>query len=120
MQRKDEVARTRGNKRQPEQTPYEKIAGKRLRQGQDRNIAYFSMEYGLATSFYNTFKSGKITPQKIFWNNKEYEIKTVSYYWQERCGQELLHYFSVNTGSNLYQISFNNISLRWQIDKIIE
>ena len=66
------------------------------------------------------FKSGKITPQRIFWNNKEYEIKTISYYWQERRGQELLHYFSVNTGSNLYQISFNNTSLRWQIDKIIE
>ncbi|MCX5700526.1 MAG: alpha-glucan family phosphorylase [Candidatus Omnitrophica bacterium] len=33
------------------------IAEKRLRQAQERNIAYFSMEYGLATSFYNTFKS---------------------------------------------------------------
>jgi len=33
------------------------IAEKRLRQAQERCIAYFSMEYGLATSFYNTFKS---------------------------------------------------------------
>jgi len=66
------------------------------------------------------FKSGKMIPQRIFWNNKEYEIKSVSYYWQEHRGRELLHYFSVNTGSNLYQISFNNTSLRWQIDKIIE
>ncbi|MFA5286733.1 MAG: alpha-glucan family phosphorylase [Candidatus Omnitrophota bacterium] len=32
-------------------------AEKRLRQANQRSIAYFSMEYGLATSFYNTFKS---------------------------------------------------------------
>jgi starch phosphorylase len=32
-------------------------AEKRLRQANERSIAYFSMEYGLATSFYNTFKS---------------------------------------------------------------
>ena len=32
-------------------------AEKRLRQPNERSIAYFSMEFGLATSFYNTFKS---------------------------------------------------------------
>ncbi len=32
-------------------------AERRLRQKQARRIAYFSMEYGLASSFYNTFKS---------------------------------------------------------------
>lgn len=32
-------------------------AERRLRQANQRSIAYFSMEYGLATSFYNTFKS---------------------------------------------------------------
>ena len=32
-------------------------AEKRLREEKERAIAYFSMEYGLATSFYNTFQS---------------------------------------------------------------
>ena len=32
-------------------------AEKRLRKAGERSVAYFSMEYGLATSFYNTFKS---------------------------------------------------------------
>lgn len=66
------------------------------------------------------FKTGKIMPQRFFWNNKEYEIKTVNYHWQERLGQETIHYFSVNTGADSYQISFNNTSFRWQLDKIIE
>ena len=39
-------------------------AEKRLRSINQRCIAYFSMEYGLATSFYNTFKSNNpIDPQ---------------------------------------------------------
>ena len=36
-------------------------AEKRLRQQGDRSIAYFSMEYGLATSFYNTCSSQLIS-----------------------------------------------------------
>ncbi|MFA5062963.1 MAG: alpha-glucan family phosphorylase [Candidatus Omnitrophota bacterium] len=39
-------------------------AERRLRQESERCIAYFSMEYGLATSFYNTFTSkNQIDPQ---------------------------------------------------------
>ncbi len=36
-------------------------AENRLRDYGERSIAYFSMEYGLATSFYNSFKAGKST-----------------------------------------------------------
>ncbi len=50
-------------------------AEKRLRSGQERCLAYFSMEYGLATSFYNQFissrpihDSNKIQEQEIFSN----------------------------------------------------
>jgi len=65
------------------------------------------------------FKSSKIYPQKFIWKNKEYEIKTITYNWQERSGSEIIYYFSVSTGVDLYQISFNNTSLRWQIDKLL-
>jgi len=50
-------------------------AEKALRNSQTRNIAYFSMEYGLASSFYNQFKSSreihpsnKFQEQEIFSN----------------------------------------------------
>lgn len=36
-------------------------AEKRLRDAKEQSIAYFSMEYGLATSFYNTFQSQNVT-----------------------------------------------------------
>jgi len=66
------------------------------------------------------FKHAKIYPRLIVWNNKAYKVKSVTYYWQERRGQEVLNCFTVDTGATLYQISFNNTSLVWRIDKIIE
>ncbi len=65
------------------------------------------------------FKGGKIYPRLFFWKNKKYKIKSITYNWQERQGEALINYFSVNTGSDLYQISFNNRSYGWRIDKLI-
>ena len=65
------------------------------------------------------FKEGKAYPRMFIWNNKTYKVKTITYNWQERLGQGLISYFSVNTGTDLYQISFNHATLGWRIDKII-
>jgi len=66
------------------------------------------------------FKGGKIHPRMFMWNNKEYKINKVNYNWQERQGEAVINYFSVDTGANLYQISFSNTALSWRIDKIIQ
>ncbi|MBU4472593.1 MAG: hypothetical protein KJ842_00335 [Candidatus Omnitrophica bacterium] len=66
------------------------------------------------------FKGGKIYPRRFIWNNKIYKVKAINYNWQERQGKEIINYFSVNTGSGFYQISFNNTTLGWRLDKIIE
>jgi len=66
------------------------------------------------------FKNARIYPKTFLWNNKEYSIETITYNWQERLGQALVNYFSVISSGQLYQISFNNSTFRWQIDKIIQ
>ena len=66
------------------------------------------------------FKHAKIFPRSFTWNNKEYPIDKITYNWQERIGSSLINYFSVNCLGQLYQISFNNITFRWQIDKLIQ
>lgn len=66
------------------------------------------------------FGGAKIYPRMFIWNNKKYKIKRVTYHWQERCGQELISYFTVDTGLDLYQISFNNNSFGWRMDKRME
>lgn len=66
------------------------------------------------------FKHAKITPKSFTWNNKEYLIDKITYNWQERLGQALVNYFSVSSSGQIYQISFNNSTFRWQLDKLIE
>jgi len=66
------------------------------------------------------FRNGKILPRQFIWNNKKYKIKEVTYNWQERQGRETISYFSVSTETDLYQISFNNTTYGWRINRIIE
>ena len=66
------------------------------------------------------FRNAKITPRLFIWNNKTYKIRNVTYRWQERRGQELINFFSVSTGADLYQISFSAIVYSWRLEKIIE
>jgi hypothetical protein len=65
------------------------------------------------------FKSTKIYPRAFLWKGKAYKIKKVNYSWQERAGRETLNYFSVTTGLDLYQISYNNTSYAWYLNKIL-
>ena len=66
------------------------------------------------------FKNGKILPRQFVWNNKNYKIKEITYNWQEHKGREIINCFSVSTGNDLYQISFNNITYGWRINRKIE
>lgn len=65
------------------------------------------------------FKAGKISPRSFLWKQREYAIKGIVYNWQERQGQEIINFFSVNTGNDLYQISFNNSTYAWRLNKLI-
>ncbi|MCX5708958.1 MAG: alpha-glucan family phosphorylase [Candidatus Omnitrophica bacterium] len=64
-------------------------AEKRLISSQDRNIAYFSMEYGLATSFYNLFSSS----HPISESNKSQDHEVCSNYTLAD------YFFTINTNS---------------------
>ena len=66
------------------------------------------------------FKHAKIYPKSFTWKNKEYLIEKITYNWQERIGQALINYFSVLSADSMYQISFDNSTFRWQIDKLIQ
>jgi hypothetical protein len=66
------------------------------------------------------FKNSKIFPNSFVWNKKEYQIEKITYNWQERIGQSLINYFSVSCSGQMYQISFNNTTFRWQMDKVIQ
>lgn len=66
------------------------------------------------------FRNTRIFPQQFTWKDRAYPIQRITYAWQERRGQELISYFSVDTGSNIYQISFNNTTFGWRVEKVIQ
>lgn len=66
------------------------------------------------------FKAGKVLPKAFFWNNRLYRIKNITYNWQARQGQDLISYFSVDTETGIYQISFSGRNLHWRLNKIIK
>ena len=84
------------------------------------NDSHLSEELNERIEVLAWFQKGKIHPRLFLWNNKKYRIRNITYSWQERRGRELISLFSVSTGFDLYQISFNNTSYSWQLDKIIE
>lgn len=65
------------------------------------------------------FRQAKIHPRRFIWKGRIYKVREINYNWQERRGQEVISCFSVNTGIGFYQISLNNTSLSWRIEKII-
>ncbi len=61
------------------------------------------------------FKKGRITPLWFSFSGIRYEIKKITYKWQDRKGQEVLYYFSVSDGEEVFQIYFSNKTLTWRI-----
>jgi len=64
------------------------------------------------------FRHGKMTPKSFIWRRQKYSIKEVTYHWTEDRGGEVLHYFSVTDGVNLYQIYLNNKHMCWRLKRV--
>ena len=64
------------------------------------------------------FEKGKAFPRTFVWQNRKYQIKEVTYHWVENRGGEILHFYTVTDGSNLYQIYLNTKHLYWRLDKV--
>lgn len=61
------------------------------------------------------FQKGKILPRWFILDGRIHRIKAITYQWQARRGQEVLHYFSVDDGTNIYQIYLNTRYLSWRL-----
>jgi hypothetical protein len=64
------------------------------------------------------FKGGKIIPKWFIWEDREYRIKDINYFWMDRQGREKIQCFSVTDGANNYEISFNTERTLWKLNKI--
>ncbi len=64
------------------------------------------------------FRKNKIIPTCFVWRHEKYVIEEITYYWQERRGGYILHFFSVTHHSNVYQIYLHNIHMCWRLKDV--
>ena len=64
------------------------------------------------------FSNNIVKPKWFVWNDKKYTISEITYTWHVKQGETTLLYFSVSDGSSLYEICFNQKSLKWCLEKV--
>jgi len=64
------------------------------------------------------FRQGKVIPKSFIWRRQKYSIKEVTFHWTENRGGEILYFFSVTDGVNLYQIYLNNKHMCWRLKHV--
>jgi len=64
------------------------------------------------------FGKNRIKPGWFVWKDRKYPVEKVGYVWHDRNGDELVYYFSVVAGANLYELSFHTRKLKWMLDRI--
>lgn len=63
------------------------------------------------------FKQGKTYPKMFVWRGRRYDVKEVTYHWEETRGRSLLHFYTVTAGTAIFQIYFNTKYLYWRLVK---
>lgn len=63
------------------------------------------------------FGKGVPKPKWFIWKNKRIEVKSVNYTWNTVEGEAVLLHFSVTAEGGNYELSFNQKTLHWILEK---
>jgi len=63
------------------------------------------------------FGRNRILPKWFVWNTRKYDIKEVTYLWQDTQGEAKVLHFSVTDGATCFELSLNQKTLQWQLEK---
>lgn len=61
---------------------------------------------------------GALRPVKFMWKGRVHHVKEITYTWQTRKGAEVIVHFSVTDGAALYEITYNQSTMRWSLDQV--
>lgn len=64
------------------------------------------------------FNGNNIVPRWFIWEKRKYQIEKINYEWQDKNGKEKLFCFSVISGANTYEITFNAERTVWRLCKL--
>ncbi|MCX5781328.1 MAG: hypothetical protein NT145_01280 [Elusimicrobia bacterium] len=63
------------------------------------------------------FSKKHIKPKWFIWQKRKYLITETTYTWDEDVGSERIIHFSVTDGSTLFEISLNQKTFEWRLEK---
>lgn len=66
------------------------------------------------------FRNGKAFPKAFKWKGRKYEVEQINLAHEEKNGTSIIFCFSVTSGGNFYELSFDNINLIWKLEKTWE
>lgn len=66
------------------------------------------------------FCQGQAFPHSFKWKERKYVVEQINLEHQEKQGRSTLFCYSVSAGGNSYELSFNNESLVWKLERIWE
>ncbi|HNW92081.1 MAG TPA: hypothetical protein PKM88_04130 [bacterium] len=63
------------------------------------------------------FAGPAVRPRWFDHRARRHDIAAITYQWRSRNGAAVLLHFAVSDGANLYELSFNQQSLEWRLEK---
>ena len=56
-----------------------------------------------------------LQPKWFVWNGRKYTIQRTTFSWKVRDGQRLFLHFAVTDGANLYELTYDALTLSWKL-----
>ncbi len=64
--------------------------------------------------------TGLVSPVKMRWQGRDYEIKSVSYHHVVKDGKKLLHIFHVTDDASDFRLRLDTETLHWTLEEIYD
>jgi hypothetical protein len=59
------------------------------------------------------FPHHKVKPCSFLWQNRQHEIREITYVWREAIGDTLVYHFAVTEGADVFELCFNAATMEW-------
>jgi hypothetical protein len=59
-----------------------------------------------------------IRPVKFRWNDRVYPVKEITYTWRSKEGQASIMHFSVTDGYTLFELTYNQSTMKWALEQV--
>ena len=66
------------------------------------------------------FAAGEAAPKWFLWRKKKIDVSEVTYTWRTAEGESVLVHYSVSGEGGLYELSYNQRSMDWMLEKTAE